>query len=91
MLVCYTPTLVTLKPIIDINTVIIKPVYNSFVLVEEITEAVVDVKSLMAENIEQVLERGEKLDSLELQAEELSLSAKEFKKTVSESYIIYYF
>ena len=52
-------------------------------LVEEVKLAVENVKSIMAENIEHVLERGEKLDTLELRAEELSLSATQFMKAVS--------
>ena len=75
-----------LKSINDIDTVITKPVYNPLVLVEEVKLAVENVKSAMAKNIESVLERGEKLDTLELRAEELSLSATEFMKAVS--YII---
>ena len=43
-----------------------------------------NIKSIMAENIESVLERGEKLDTLELKAEELSFAAKEFMKAVSD-------
>ena len=75
-----------LKSINDIDTVITKPVYNPLVLVDEVKLAVENVKSVMAKNIESVLERGEKLDTLELQAEELNLSATEFMKAVS--YII---
>ena len=38
-----------------------------------------EVKSVMMKNIEQVLERGEKLDQLMAQSEELNVQAEKFK------------
>ena len=54
--------------------------YILLVLVEKVKLADEDIKPAMEEKF---LERGEKLDTLELQAEELSFSAKKFMKAVS--------
>ena len=39
----------TFNPVNNINTVIIKPVYNSPVLIEEMKQAIEDVKSITGE------------------------------------------
>ena len=55
-------------------------------LVEKTKLELDNIKSIMAENIESVLQRGEKLDSLELKTEELNLAATTFMKAVSYVY-----
>ena len=49
-------------------------------LVEEARQQVEDIKSVMNENIEKVLERGERLDLLEERAESLSFASMMFKR-----------
>ena len=56
-------------------------------LVEETKLELDNIKSIMADNIESVLQRGEKLNALELKTEELNLAVNKFMKTVS--YIVY--
>ena len=58
--------------------------YIPLVLVEKVKLAGEDIKPAMEENF---LERGEKLDTLELQAKELSFSAETFMNAVS--YTVY--
>ena len=57
-------------------------------LVEKTKLELDNIKSIMAENIESVLQRGEKLDTLELKAEELNLAATKFMKAVSYVYCL---
>ena len=52
-------------------------------LVEETKLELDNIKSIMADNIESVLQRGEKLNALELKTEELNFAVNEFMKTVS--------
>ena len=57
-------------------------------LVEKTKLELDNIKSIMAENIESVLQRGEKLHSLELKTEELNLAATTFMKAVSYVYCL---
>ena len=57
-------------------------------LVEKTKLELDNIKSIMAENIESVLQRGEKLDTLELKTEELNLAATRFMKAVSYIYCL---
>ena len=50
------------------------------VLVEEARQQVEEAKSIIELNIEKVLERGERLDTLEEKATDLSTAAAMFKK-----------
>ena len=56
------------------------------VLVEEVKSQVEGIKSVMALNTEKVLEKGEKLDSLEELTEELTSTAEAFKRRSHSSY-----
>ena len=64
-------------------------------LVEELKRQVEEVKAVMEANIEPVLQRGERLDTLQLQAEELNVQAEKFKKKAHRrlvgSYIVVFF
>ena len=57
-------------------------------LVEKTKLELDNLKSIMADNIESVLQRGEKLDTLELKTEELNLAATKFMKAVSYVYCL---
>ena len=57
-------------------------------LVEKTKLELDNIKSIMADNIESVLQRGAKLESLELKTEELNLAATAFMKAVSYVYCV---
>jgi len=52
---------------------------SCIILVDELRQQVEEIKSVMNQNIEQVLYRGERLDTLELKAEELESQAQQFQ------------
>ena len=71
-----------------INT-ITKPVLSfTVVLVEVAKEEIMKVKSVMEENIAQVLERGEKLDELQLKAEQLNVEARRFERRAPVKHVV---
>lgn len=49
--------------------------------IETINQQVVELKDVAKDNIDKVLDRGEKLDQLQDRAEELEQNADRFKKT----------
>ena len=57
-------------------------------LVEKTKLELDNIKSIITDNIESVLQRGEKLDTLELKTEELNLAATTFMKAVSYVYCL---